>query len=140
MSNENEHVLSVAELRRQRDEGELMTLPASGWVVRMRRVHLLDLVEQGKIPSSLIKLTGEMVSATKRGMNLRDMEQYASVVNLVVIASLLEPRVGEDATDEQLAVGELEMLDRLAIFNEGNMPSRRLLRFLPEQKKSVGVA
>lgn len=137
---ENGHVMSVAELRRARDEGELITLPASRWVVRMRKVHLLDLVEQGKVPAGLADLVAEMVGATKRTMTENDMKKYAQVVNLVVKTAMMEPRVGNKATEEQLAVGELEMLDRLAIFNYGNVPARKLLKFRPPKEKPVGAA
>jgi hypothetical protein len=131
-------VTDVTTWRKKRQEGELVTLP-SGLVVRRRRVHILDLAVQGKIPAPLVTLAAEMVSATRRKLDLDGMQRYADVVNLVVKAAMVEPPVGDEATEAQLAVDEMEMLDRLAIFNDGNVPTRPLRIFRPEQTQSVAT-
>ena len=134
-----EQVTELRAWRRRREEGELVTLP-SGMVVRRRRVHLLDLAQQGKIPAPLAALASELVSATKLRLDQEDMRRYAGVVNLVVKAAVIEPAIGDEATEEQLAVEEIEMLDRLALFNDCNVATRPLRLFRPEPKEPVGAA
>jgi hypothetical protein len=136
---DEKYVLGVEEWRRRRQEGELVTLP-SGMVARLRRIHILDLVEQGEIPASLATLASELVSASRTNLNAGAMKRYGQIVNRVVRAAMVEPRVGDEPTKEQLAVDELEMLDRLAIFNYGNVSTRSLRLFRPEQKESVESA
>jgi hypothetical protein len=136
---EEGQVTGIGAWRERNEVGELVTLP-SGMVVRRRRVHILDLVGQGGIPAGLAKLASEMVSATRTTLNAGGMKRYIEIVHLVVKASLIEPQVGDEATEEQLAVGELEMLDKLAIFNDGNATTRRLRAFRPEKAKPVGTA
>lgn len=132
------YVTDVADWRSQRRSGELYELP-SGMVVRLRRTHILDLAEQGKIPDGLAGLAAELVGAGLSRMTLDAMRHYIDVVNLVVKAAILEPAIGDEGTNEQLAVGEVEMTDRLAIFNYCNA-SRKLRKFRPPEEEPVDAA
>jgi hypothetical protein len=125
-------VTSIKEIRRYRQKGETVTLP-SGMVVRRRRVHLMDLMKQGGLPAPLNGLASDLINAGKRGLTEEDVVQYVDVVNLVVKAAVVEPPVGDEPSDTQLGVDELDMLDRLAIFNDSNVAMRPLRKFRPEQ-------
>ena len=119
--------LDAASWRAKAKEGELVTLP-SGMVVRRKRVHILDLAAQGKIPEGLGAIASELVSASKTELGPEEMQRYAEVINLVVKASVTEPQVGDKATDKQIAVMEIEMLDRVALFNDSHIATRPLRR------------
>lgn len=124
--------LDAASWRAKAKEGELVTLP-SGMIVRRKRVHILDLAAQGKIPEGLGAIASELVSASKNELGPEDMQRYAEVINLVVKASVVEPQVGDKGTEKQIAVTEIDMLDRVSLFNDSHIATRPLRLFRPKQ-------
>ena len=131
-------VTGIGVWRERRGAGELVELP-SGNVARLRRVHVLDLAEQGQIPDPLVGMAAELVSGSKKALTAADLTRYVDVVNLVCRAAFVEPTVGDKGTNSQLAVGELEMGDRLAVYNWSHSGGR-LRKFRPEQAESVDAA
>ena len=53
-------------------------------------------------------------------LSREQLTQYEGVVNLVVKAAAVEPRVDDQAGPECLAVREIDWIDRVQIFNWAN--------------------
>lgn len=121
--------------RERQASGEMFELP-SGLVVRLRRVGMLDLAQQGRIPAPLVSMVEGLL---QRGtsLSLSNLGEYSGVVDLVVAAAIVDPPMAEQADDTHLAVGELPMADRLAAFNWCNAPALRLRPFRPESADAV---
>jgi hypothetical protein len=118
---ESETGLSLDEWRRLRTEGEDAELP-SRLVVQLRRVSMLDLAEQGQIPTTLKpKLNALIRRGRKMQMDLDKLKEFIEVVNLVCAACIVGP--------QGLKVTELPYEDRIAIFNWANQFSGRLQPF-----------
>ena len=131
--------MDLYEWRASRDEGELFTLP-SGLVMRLRRVSLLDLAEQGEIPAPLVGMVESLLQREEVELSLEEFGRYGKVAGLVVKAAALDPRVADEADGEHVGVQELPMADRMAVFNWANAATRVLRPFREEEGESVGAA
>lgn len=125
--------------RAQRAEGELMQLP-SGLVVKLRRVSLMDLALRGDVPTPLAAQVNTILDKGLQSLTVENAPKHAATINLVVKAAVLEPRVGDEADAETLAVDELPWVDRLAIFRDCNRYAEVLKPFRPEQAAAVESA
>jgi hypothetical protein len=103
---------------REKRKGEKRLLP-SGLVVTVRRCDLLDLAAQGQIPAPLVAMVGNLVT-TGVAVNIENFGDYATVVNLLVRACMIDPPVAEEPDDEYVGIQELPMKDRIAIYNWAN--------------------
>lgn len=124
----DEQPLDLATWRARRQQGEEALLP-SGLAVRLRRVSLLDLAEQGDIPAPLVGQVQRLLSGEEAGIDVARFREYAATVNLVVRAALVSPRVSDEAGPESIAVDELPIADRLAVFSWANRLGERLRPF-----------
>lgn len=106
--------MDLAEWRRAR-AGADFTLP-SGLAVRLRRCQLLDLAEQGRIPTPLVGLANALLASDSLALTVEDYRQYAPVINAIAAACLVSPE-GDGAPFE---IEELPAADRLAIYNWAN--------------------
>lgn len=127
--------MNLAEWRALKAEGEEAQLP-SGLVVRVKRVGLVDLAEQGKIPQTLqpqIDEISQIAQETKKGKSpgLDQVGRFTDVLDVVCRACL----VGPDGLD----VGELDFTDKMAIFTWANEAAVGLKMFRGQQVESVGV-
>ena len=116
-----------------------MTLP-SGQVATLRRVHLLDLVESGRIPDELSGVVLEVIDEGVKKPSLEDLSAYIEVVNLVCMAAFVDPPVAEKGSDEALGVEEVPFLDRAEVFRWCNEGARKLRPFRKEQDGAVAPA
>jgi len=121
-----------------RSRTQLMTLP-SGNVARLRKVHVLDLAEQGQIPAPLAGMVAALTSAGRVTLRPEQFKDYVALINQVVKAAFVEPAVADEADEAHLAVGDVEMNDRLEVFNWCH-EARKLLPFRQEQTGAVGAA
>ena len=117
--------------RQAHERGEEVALP-SGQVARVRRVHLLELVEQGKVPDTLSGLVADVIGEGTKTPTLEELGQYIEVVNLVCISAFVDPPVAAEPSDEALGVEEIAFLDRAEVFRWCNEPARRLRPFREE--------
>lgn len=111
--------MKLAEWRAKRDHGEEFETP-SGLIVSLRRVSLFDLAERGAIPAPLAGLVQGTLDGKGARLDLAQFPEYAELINLVVAATVVDPPIALEGDDEHLAVAELPMADRLAIFNWAN--------------------
>jgi len=136
--------MNVQEWRERRKRE--ITLP-SGLQVTIKSVGLLDLAAYGKIPTPLVDTVQHlMTSSDSHGMaklDLRVLPDYMEVINLVVMAAVVSPRITADSPDpnddQNISIDELSVLDRLEIFNEAQREGVALLKF-PQHTDQSSVA
>jgi hypothetical protein len=123
--------MNLQEWRAKQQLGETFTLP-SGLEVRLRKIGLLDLAAQGKIPTTLAPRINEMMK--NNGMISSDLEQlvqFVELLNIVCTACLVSP--------DGLDVAELPYEDKLAIFNWASAMSAKLSPFRSEQAEFMAA-
>jgi len=124
--------------REQRAMGEAFTLP-SGLDVKLKRVTLLDLVTQGKIPTTLSAQANEVHTSGK--LPLSRFSEFEPLINIVVAACIVEPTVELERThSDRLFVSDLPIDDRLAIFTWAGSEAAPLRKFRGESRESVDAA
>jgi hypothetical protein len=78
----------------------------------LRRVQLLDLAEQGKIPAPLLAMADMLLTSESVTLTVESFQENAPVITLIAGACLAGP--------EGLEIEELPVADRLAIYNWAN--------------------
>jgi hypothetical protein len=117
-----------------------MTL-TSGLEVRLRRLGVVDLAAQGRVPAPLVGLVNEVIEGGGLSVSkCQDFEQYGKLVDLVVMAAMIEPKVAEHGDAEHLGLDELTLNDKTEIFEELHREANRLAAFRSEQAGDVGTA
>ena len=153
MAEEQLHPTSAADWRRPREEGYLVTLP-SGNVARLRPVALDVLMMSGSIPDILTPLAAKLLwSETELNEVLQDGEKqktYAELVNRIVPAAMLEPRVvslddeeigqesgGRVLASDEVLLEDIDFNDKLSIFQLAILPAESVRRFCERQAADV---
>lgn len=131
--------MDLKEWRKQRESGEAMQLP-SGLVIRLRQVSLMDLAVRGDVPTPLTAQVNLVMDKGLQNITVERAAEYEAAINLVVKTAVIEPPIGDTATDTTLDVHELPIIDRLAIFRECSQYTERLRPFRPKQKTAVESA
>jgi len=126
----------VQEWRAAREQGETVTLP-SGQVATLRRVHLLDLIEAGKIPDELTSVVLQLIDDKIHKPSREDLSSYIEVVNLVCMAAFMDPPLAAEGSAVALGVEEVPFQDRAEVFRFCNEGARKLRPFRPEQDGAV---
>lgn len=124
--------MQLDEWRALQATGEEAVLP-SGLEIRIRRVGVLDLAEQGRVPQSLAPQINSMMKDGKvRNASLSDLKNHAELVNIVCQAAIVAPA--------GLLASELPFTDRLALFNWANEVGQKLETFRQPQAQPLGSA
>lgn len=132
LSKNGKSVTSIAEWRTNRKQ--LFDLPSNNRIL-LKRVGLMDLIAVARIPKTLSAMAAQVASKTRIGeLGPDDLRQYAEVVNVVVQACAVEPKVGPEASDDTLALHEIDFVDKVAIFNWANGAANALRPFRPDQQ------
>ena len=108
--------MELKEWRARQEEGEEYVTP-SGLTVRVRRVTLLDLAEQGGIPTPLVGMVNKLLDTATHQLTVADVPEYIDAINLAVKAIIVDPPGADKADATHIAVSELPVKDRLALFN-----------------------
>lgn len=116
----------------------------SGNVALLRKVSILDLATSGSIPSTLI-VKASAIAKGKRDWskildNPDDMREMMGMLKPIVIAAFVDPKVGEEPSDDQLGVDEIDPEDKLAVFQWCNQGANALRSFRGESKEGVEPA
>lgn len=133
---------SGAAWRKPYEEGELVTLP-SGKVARLGPVNLEKLIViLGKLPDSLSQVVADsLISGEAKELevgSLKDLEGFVELANAVCEASFMEPLiVKEPKKDNEIAVGHVNLFDKIAVLERGLQGVQALEPFRPEQKVDV---
>ncbi len=125
--------------RKQRTTGEEMQLP-SGLAVKMKQISLMDMAILGDVPTPLTAQVNMVMERGLQNITVENARQYEEAINLVVKAAVIDPPIGDESTETTLAVRELPIIDRLAIFRECNRYAESLRPFRPKQKAPVEPA
>lgn len=120
--------MNLTEWRAQRQQDEDALLP-SGLEVRLRRVSVFDLAEQGKIPQTLQPQIDLFVKSSKTISALEMVQKMGELITLCCQAAITAP--------VELVAAELPFADRLAIFNWMNEDASKLASFRIGQSKPV---
>lgn len=114
-----------------------MTLP-SGNVVQLKRVGLMDLIAQGNIPDTLSGLATEVATKDKlRSLSAEELAEYVNIINLVVKACAVSPKIADAATEDTLAVTDIDFVDRVEIFSWANGVANSLRPFLGQPRRKA---
>lgn len=141
---------SPQDFKKKRPVGIMLDLP-SGNVIKVKSVDLVSLVVSGKIPNSLLttvqehlkdvdpdQVTEQEAADFAAKMSPEELAQTFSVMDSLVIAMAMEPKVhpvpeDEGQRDEELLyVDELDGEDKLFMFNWSQKGLKQTQRF-PEQ-------
>ena len=123
--------MNLQEWRARQQQGEDAELP-SGLVVQVRRVSMLDLAEQGRIPATLKpKIDTLMKSGQAMTITVDQYVEFVELINLVCEACLIGP--------DGLQATELPSQDRMAIFEWANETAGTLQSFRRQEAEPMGV-
>jgi hypothetical protein len=126
---------NVSEWRKKKADGEWRELP-SGLRLRVRRLSLLQVATTGSIPTNLI---GQVDILLKETVSPREaVNKYMGAIEAHIMLSVVEPRVvpaDQDPGDDAISVKELDVDDKLAIFNWLNSAPGTLLGFLETETR-----
>jgi hypothetical protein len=134
----------AAEFRRIRERGEIIPLPTTGRVVRMRIVKPSALLKLGKIPDPLtelvIKILYGQVSPEQYAQffELADRREHAEDLaesfRVVCTAALIEPKVVDNPqADDEIHIDDLEDSEQRYIFDLALLEATGLSRFCKRQ-------
>jgi hypothetical protein len=143
-------VTSGAEWRRNREEGELVQLPYSGKIVRLRTVRPDMLLRLGKIPNPLSALMVDIIYGNAEGerldqfLNTQEGVEAAldmlESLKVVCMAAFIQPRIVDDPQgDDEICIDDLELADRSYIFRLVFVPAEALKSFRYEPPADVAV-
>jgi len=135
------------EWRKPREEGFTLALP-SGNVARIRPVALDVLLRQGAVPDLL---TSWVAKTIYEGVDTEELDRLLGAENLVeqsdemlslidaiCTAAFVEPRIVEDPQeDDEIAIEDVELGDRGAVFSLAVLPAQALRSFLERQAAGV---
>jgi hypothetical protein len=110
--------MELEEWRKRREEGEPFQLD-SGLVIYIRNVTLMDLAAQGDIPVPLMGQAGSVAQGFRTG-DLEKVKDTIPLVNLVVKAAVVRPRIEDEPGPGVLGIGELTVAERLSIFGRAS--------------------
>lgn len=141
---------SGAQWRKNREEGELVQLPYSGNIVRIRTVRPDSLLRLGKIPQVLSAFVLDLIY--DRGDDnqfenfLTTPEDQAEAIamleslRIVCTAGLIYPKIVEDpVADDEISIDDMDLGDRSFIFRLVFAPAEALQRFRPGSVSDVAV-
>jgi len=124
-----------------------MDLP-SGLPVTVRDCDLTDLIFTGQLPQSILEMGEEAVASGKTDIDLKKIglemikenaAEFKEMLDAIVTAALVEPKLGDVADDEHITLGELSNSDKMAIMNWVTREVPALKSFREKQDPSVAV-
>lgn len=132
------------EFRLLREVGALVTLVATGRVVRWRPVNLTRLLQKGEIPDHLTTFIAARVWSGKSDDSRTDAQkaiEWLNYLDLVVAASLLHPRIFDNPKGpDEIHPDDLLEEEKLEIEQLATNPVQAVRPFRGEQVADVAVA
>lgn len=129
--------------RRPYVEGEVVQLP-SGNYARLRPVALDMLVAKGEIPDFLTNVAAmtlwvetDMEKASENGELLK---QFTELVNLIVPAVFMDPKIVDDPqADDEISIEHVSFTDKAAAFQLAIQGAEAMRRFREQQEADVAA-
>ncbi|MFA4973748.1 MAG: hypothetical protein WC683_14145 [bacterium] len=145
MAKDNPLSASTREEWEAKRGGVLLTLPASGLVVRARPIGIQEAIMDGVVPDELTAtIAGLMQTADGEidltsGNAVTTLREFGPICNAIVCAGLLEPRFSTDPTppDGALPIAYIPATDRQQLFAWMNGDARALEPFRPKHQGDV---
>lgn len=139
-------VTSAEEWKRKHAEGVKVTLPTSGYTVRLRPIGLTDLMFGGVIPDELSAILSVLDEKGDRWLE-EEKDQLLSrsgdagkVFDAIAMAVMLEPRVVErDPSEGEIALEMLPADDKVFIYNLAQQDALRLQFFRAERAGAMAA-
>lgn len=97
--------------------------------VLIKPVKLENLVMSRRIPITLVKRMDGMQRTAAGGFKVEDAVEMAEMIDAVVMAAMVDPRVTVDGDEDSLALLDVPWEDRVLIFTEANRPAAALAPF-----------
>jgi len=116
-----------------------MKLP-SGNVIILKRIALIDLIAQGRIPDNLSALAVELSTKDRVVLTGDKLKDYEDAVNVLVKASAVKPQVADIADDDHLAVRSIDWVDRVQIYYWCNGVTTLLRPFRSESERTFNAS
>lgn len=131
-------VTTGREWRKQREEGELETLP-SGNVARLRKLSLSSLLKRGKIPDPLSGMVQRMMTGQKEVADTWEAFQgMLGLLEFICREAFLEPRiVDEPQADDEISMEDVDFDDRLYVLDKVQKEITLLTPFRPKPAGDV---
>lgn len=143
MAKRSQKPTSGREWRKAREEGYVITLPSSGYAVRLRPVPLHSLIAQGKIPDTLSPLAAEALWGEDSDGKQDVKELLSSTVELydwVCRAAFVEPKIVDNPqADDEISIEDVDFNDKSAVFQAALLPGAALRNFRDEQERIMGA-
>lgn len=118
---------------------QMLILP-SGNVILVKQIGIYDLIEQGGIPQTLSAEAAAVAGPGLAKITEEQLRKYIQVVNLVVCACAVEPKISPKANDGMLGVDELTFVDRQEIFKWACGLGHRLRPFRRESAGDLSAS
>jgi hypothetical protein len=115
----------------------MLTLP-SGAVVRIRRLNLLEQASIGHIPLHLVSssmLITQKFSNPSKWVDIEpeELDNLMQVLKKTTVLAVVEPKVSEEETEDEMNVNDIPMEDLISIFSSVMNPvGANLEPFRPE--------
>ena len=124
-------------------QGRQETLTLScGLTVTVRKVDLLDLAATGQIPVPLHAAVQQMLAQQQDagGLDVTTLPERAAVIDLIVAAALIEPRISDEPSESTITLNELPFVDRISIFSWAHEEAAQVATFPGESASGQRVA
>ena len=103
---------------------------SDGLTALIRPVRIENLVMARRIPMTLLKRVETMQRRVSAGQpQAEDAVEMAELIDAVVLAAVVEPRVTADGDDDSIALFDIPWADRVRIFEEAQKPAAALATF-----------
>lgn len=134
---------SAKEWREPREKGFIVTLP-SGNVARIRPVALDVMIQDGTLPDLLSPLAAKSLWTETEIEDIGNVAELATgmadLFGYVCRASLLDPRIADDAEDlgdGEIALADVSFDDKASIFQLAIQSAQVLRKFCEQQAADV---
>jgi len=130
--------MTLAEWRLSRTKE--IQLP-SGLYVKLRDVTITDLMLTGNLPPAFVSLVEDSQKDGKQEIDIKavmdNMADFAPVLNVMLEASLVEPKLGKTSDDEHVTLEEISYNDKMFIFEWLNREVSQVKNFRQPENKPV---
>jgi hypothetical protein len=119
-----------------------LTLP-SGLSVWVKDLTMMDLMLTGKLPPGILDFADDAQKSGQAEIDLKKVAgkgvEFKSLLDMVVLTSVVEPPIAEQADDDHLGLDELNGDDKMAIFNWINREVSELKPFREGEAELLAV-
>ena len=125
MSNQTSQYLQAWKARTAPRELEL----SDGFRVLIRPVEVMGLLLSGRIPMTLLRQMQDIQPGADGNYTPEDTIKMVPAIDAVVLAAVVDPPVTLEGGENSIAVGDIPLADRMAIFEEVNRPAAAMQPF-----------